>query len=411
MITRYLLFLIFLALAFSLHAQDTVPQPGFGDELIVLQVSDTFITHPVMSPTGRFVFATANHFDRQAYNEGKSIYRVMIAADFVVWDISLISAINDVYTLQPTYTLPIQDSIMGPATAFSSDEEFLALRNDTDLLIFSLPDFQQFAAFPLNAPFEKTFTREPGYLRWSHDNQWVATLDDGEIMVVNIHSGEVRRHDVEAGYGWNNIKPIENGWIVELFDPEKATAFVVCDFFVEICQSYDDKLYTHTIITVTNGDFLVTETNDTALEGRLINLWVKQNNLQYFLNAFQTPPKMGRLQAFSPSGEFLMTAINTNIWEWAIWSFPELSRISTIPPETLYPVWLPDSQHIIGVDKADYRTLQLYRVGSSEVLDHFNPDDYAELPLGYERFSINETGTHIMLNTGWQLLIVPIEYK
>lgn len=147
-----------------------------------------------------------------------------------------------------------------------------------------------------------------------------------------------------------------------------------------------------------------------------IGIWHRQADNQYVLDE-TFPRDVCEPSNFSPDSHYLVVYCDDSR-AWQIWDFETLEVISSIAAASTPPSWLPDSQHLVALERGAWNLI-LYEAGNSEPLEVLHLPSIAGFEnlqdwVDGERFSIESIsadGKLVLINLGWASILVPIVYE
>ncbi len=157
-----------------------------------------------------------------------------------LWDIQN-NEITNSHTLEPSANIVLEHKIPpGLVTSielqFSPDEQYLAVRKDFDLTILTVPDLQIHTAIKVST----NETVQPDSLTWSKDSSLLSTQGSGDLVILDVQSGELLRHKLDNTLG--PIIALNEGWLTTTYvwyDEQPITnAFSFCSRLAEVCAAY-----------------------------------------------------------------------------------------------------------------------------------------------------------------------------
>lgn len=401
--------------------------PNFNEGILVLQVNDTYLTNPVISLDGEYVFTTANIIDPNLRSQGYNVYYSMTEADLYVWHIYNSSFTDIAVYPRPNWQLPVEDSVMGPDAAFSPSSEYLALRTDTSLELLAVPELNLVDSASINVPpimpsDDDVLPVKPpdapfGYLAWSTDSRLIATLAVGKIIVWDINTYELKEYPTPVGNTYDTIRAGSDGWIVELFAVDSSVSFISCTWLLEVCTPYTPAVDTVSIVTSLDGEIIFTRPATRVENEPYLLRWTRANDGSYVPDEIDVESGLIAPISLNPSNTTLLAINEEN--SLSFWSFPELNFISAISERIADPLWLPDSHHIVSVKMLTNSNastewgleLLIHEVGNETPIAIVNLTEYLSEDYVFHYMEISTDGSKIMLYMGWAVMIIPIEYN
>lgn len=428
-----LLLIIFAVFTLMLYFSSTTP--GAADEFTLypsdkwalLQIPDGFIRNPQLSPDGRFVFANAG-FVSDDYQPGNNERMYSTHGRQYLWRLTLDIFQSALTELPYDYSFEFDQRPFGAMAAFSPDSQYLALRNDEEIALLSLSDMQ----LTRRVSVERGFPTETGgsysHLQWSPDGDLVATLDRNGIVVWDITKNTTYYHElpkISFTKQYDDLIVTKLGWIVTYGDNEIPLVFSACSWRLERCQNYEFEQNTYTVMVSHNGRYVWTIAlnpdykrrlipQDEAAAGRRIGLWESDTGVDYELHQHSLPIEMRQIRAFSPQGNYqlVMYTDDTHYREWAVYSFPELERLSFLMASAAAPVWI-EEEHLVSLNLRERLTLRWHKVGVSDFLYEQDVSQFyaSRYPVDLAEASIqsDDENQYVLVYFASKILIIPIE--
>jgi WD40 repeat protein len=376
---------------------------SFGYPIVILQQDETYYVNPIISPNGKFLSATALKLDMKRYEEGYLPEYATSAVSYEFWNLTSLQTHQEFIYPDVTDSTVVTENPFGVPAAFSSDNQFLALRSNSGFQVFALPNFDVYkTSYTL-----KTSSNSYDSLVFSKDNQLLAALDETSIVVWDMAQNIIKGYPHPAISERSQIIALEYGWLVSISDPTSSLAFIVCSWLLENCNLYEFLPETTHVTASPDSTFVFTRAYNANKDEQELGLWQLRDERVYQLTNIDVPADF---EPFTAIHSFLSNnhiLFNLGV-DWEIRSFPDLSLVYPIPGPTLTPVWL-DTEHIITVDQLNRQILRIYRVGENQPIDEINIDDFPHLSgFRIQWVKINAEQNSLLVYTGWTIIIIPI---
>ena len=384
--------------------------PHFGGEITILSLSENrLMNSPDLSTGGEFVFSHVSSYGRRLVP-----LQPFLGASQYVWDLRDAGTEGRIRSLQPTWQLHVDETELGHGWAFSPTGQYLALGSPTNLQILTLPDMEQYSTVPIipNVGYPSSNS-----LSWSMDGEYLAVLEDQDIVVWGVAEDQVTQHAL--GWQYANVIPTRTGWygIYGTSFGEGEGGFFVCTTKLESCRDY--RFPTLVTALISNaGDVMLTQMGaHFSDEGASVQLWRHQSGSEYQPRdeEFSTR-EIGCPRRFSPDDRYLTMACELNLW--SVHSFPSFEPVLHLS-DNERPAWLPDSKHLVALDPFEL-TLHLYSLSSEQPIDTINlverVGNWIGNSINHEATTrqypnISDDGSRVSITVGWTTFVIPIEFE
>jgi hypothetical protein len=447
--------MVFFMLGLSLHpsiAAPTTDTAHFTGEFTFFEMdtntSDLWESEatffPVVSNTGRYVFAHANHEIIPGFHgTSDGLYE----RTFYFWDRD---KIETNLSPEPTQILKFSQSYQGPWVRFSPDDQFVALKSEGELQILHLPSLEIELSIAVRDRAESfSWYRSPdrpGHLAWSADSTRLAALSDmlvdyqsmDVLTVWDKRSDELRRVPLSPPPEGHPrvITALEDVWFIRQIG---GRSFEFCPIDLQERNNYcpyfplppeDEWLFALPSGLVAmpwagpldcrerRGPVLISWLEGTGYYGAGIPSDISDSQYDPIRFAYTSPilremPVPGNF-TFSPDGHYFFypgCGAHRGIWDF------ENNRPVQKLPRNIEPVWLPDSRHFLSFNRFS-KVLTLFAVGQDTPIDVLNLDT---LPTGislddwtaieaFDIWNISGDGRKVMINLGHAAILVEIDY-
>lgn len=424
-----------VAMLFPQQSQANSPI-RFGENIRYVEVPGRILRQPILSPDGQFLFANGAEYQYDA--SVQSITTNVLSTNQYLWDLREIDFRDTAISLQSDQTLSLNET-SNTAGSFSPAVRYLAIKTDTQVQLWHLPDFR----------LEKTITAISqlnqgtfyGSIAWSFDGQLLGVLINDAILVWDIEQNTESYFFFE--YEYAKIQAIPNGWFISQIDgaasnnSQETGAFTVCDLLVETCQT--NGYLNHDIsLAAPDGSYILVPFGSPYSDGivfvhrrfRSSVVSAEENGVAYIVDEQwqqQTFQDMGISglcpQAISPNSAYIVSECPEII---SIHDVTTQQPLSIIRDRDIYFIsWLPDSVHFVIAQgpsaDSEVVALHLYELGSEQPLDtlYLNEqpslEDVKNLYIRFftedERSSITQNGRLLLVNAGFAAFLIPIEYE
>jgi hypothetical protein len=370
---------------------------------------------PLISPTGRYAFL---HTNREV---GLGLQGTVVdERTQYFWDLA---DVQDALSPQPTQTLKMDQTYLGPWISFSPNDQWVALKSEAELQIRRLPSFEIEMSIALRDRgdgFNRLISHvNYNRLAWSQDSRFLAVLSEvateidieGQLVLWNSEDKSLQFFGLGR---FDRIVSTSAGWYLESLE---GNSFIRCTIDFQECTPSTEVGESHLMLPQPTGD-LVLSWLGYHCENNNVSIWSQQSSHGYSVAAITS--EIANPISFSPNGNYLFYEPDCYTRALGIWDF-EINRpiqMVTMLPGVPLVLWLPDSEHFLTFDVVDKRVLNLYRVGNEIPLDTFDLNTIIELqPLdawtALGRLEISNTsadGRHIMINLGHAAILVEIDY-
>ena len=391
-----------------LHAQPISP-PHFGTGVVILARSKYDYMSPVLlSPSGHwFAAVTYPPFSSEAEQSAAAA-----AVELHLWDLHEADATGTLAQPEPAHSLSLtgygDDFRVG--LAFSPDERYLAVHTTAQVILFTLPAFQEHISLSVGSEFPN-----PSNLSWSPDGNLLAILTEDEIVIWNVHTDAVVRHNLIAWYG--AVRYFNGEWLIRAYSTNTPHAFVICTIDLDLCVPY---VYPGVISVVSPSEGVFVGHRIDSLNRWVYGIWTRREDGAYLLDeaTLQSWNITNSPEIFSPQGTYLYVSWQSEsdaILQW------DTLQVVARPPKSFNVVWTPDEAFVaLRVQQISERnsTVTLYDVGQDKVADTL---DLRELgikdlwhyidpeSIGPRQFSAD--GRWLLFNLGRGALLIPIVYE
>jgi hypothetical protein len=392
--------LLMALLAAPATAQETAAR--FGRDIVVLRLGDNDLLFPYLSPDGGYVGAHVASFA-----DGVAEADSMLSAREVVWQLPDPSGKQVSGLVAPSGEVRVDATLSGPLYAFSRDGEFLALRLDTQLLVYRLPALEPLLALPMPSLTigEDLSPLQDGWsaMSWASNQSRLAALAGNELVVWQLSTPGIERFPLGGAY-WA-MTSTDAGWVLESPD-----GFAVCRFDIGTCDESGFSQYAEDVLPAPDGTLILSQPS--CSDGELVTLWRQDRQGRYVIDSLSAD--IANPRAFSPDSRYLLTRPDC-VSQWAVWDVDRLALVQKVE-RYARPVWL-DGGHFAIFDESRL-ILSLYAVGRDA------PVDVLELPSvpGLESAQrwvspqspgvagVSADGTRVLVNLGWAALVVGVMY-
>ncbi len=330
---------------------------------------------------------------------------------FIVSDSCLILWGTD--QLDPISNIALETDFQSriPTHKISPDEQFVAIQITDEILLLSLPDLEQVDSI-----------QTPGWanwsLGWSPDSRFLGAAYSPALLVWDVESDTVFHREFGFESGIWEIVPFSMGWILGRF-LEDEPAFVVCDYNLTNCSMYEYEDHCRFISISYEGGVILVERQ--TPNGIIAGLWTRQTNGAYVLSREISRPEL-RICYFSElslTGAFLYHSSAGTVWD--IETMTVLHQLD----RPRFPIWFLGDDYFITVG-APSSTFLLHRTGQQEPIDELQPytlsapnlnqlleEAEGELPVldFAPQLTVDKQGRFVLVNMGYTILVIPIEYK
>lgn len=399
-INRTIIMLIAGCLLAPVIVAQEEPTPSLRNWM-VLSVNDHLLRNVQLSADGQFIAAMIVEPEEQ--------FGVLAPSNIYLWNISDLD--STVYNSEPVSTIALDQNAYDANLAFSADAQYLAVRTDGHLSVYTTPELQFHSSISLET---LTVGRRPlQSLAWSQEGHVLLTVDGlgTRLVVWDVDSGE--HYSYDTSYQPNiprelYILPvtdsIEGGWIISKF-VDSSIGFIACTLRLEECQTYEGGLFAR---FTNDGSYVL------SVFSEPLTLWNRENEIYY-------TPRTLEIYAYdiSPNGNyFIATCAESN--KNRILAFDTLSVIQTYEVNRCglsllnNPIWFPSEEFFVMLEVYPRSSLRLYEVGQEAPVEmlEFPPlpehlrigiSDMIELPI------ITIDATLILVNMGGIVRLVRIE--
>ena len=389
--------LMMLLVIGSIQAQLT--DPIFQNEILILEGWDI-----VLSPNEKYAAGSSRH---------------VIASNLIevrLWNLETADPI-DGSALEPTtsamleYRVPPR-MISSFEMQFSPDEQYLAVRKDIDLTIFTIPDFQIQAQVAVS----KGESVDPGTLRWSTDGRFLATQGNGDLVVWDNQTAEINRHRLDQT--WGPIIAVDDGWLVLRFmydDRSLTKAFSFCTKRADECKTY---VMEQLLQPYTNGQSVVA-----SPDGQHVLTFGQGDNEQVGVWAWHRGSNEDYIRGdlplvldedvfpllFSPDGSYLITHGGE-----AVWDYKTLTQIQELNTAWDIIAFGQGNEHFVVLEFPNpLSNLRMYRVGQETPIDTFSILEHLDLDSidpGIGGLKLTVGHDWILANLRKSGVLIPVAY-
>ena len=378
----------------------------FGKNIILFRFEDEFL-EARLSSNGSYVFGYG-----VVFNEGNYLNGHENLANLYLWDIRKLDQEN--VSIAPeaisSVTRLTTEEYYGRGI-FSPNADRLAFRIGAKLEILTVPELQEIKSLDLSS----NIPTSQGWA-WSDDGKLLAALSSTDATIWQIDTDRIETHPFENSGQYSALSYFDTGWLLK-GNLNQSTLFEICTQFVESCAVYKysntawyETASSHAKIILAAVNYVI---DDMTLE---IGVWRRQVDDQYVLTE-TLPRDICRPRNFSPDNRYLVVYCYDSR-AWQIWDFATLEVMSSIATASTKPFWLPDSQHLVALERGAWNLI-LYEAGNSEPLEILHLPSIAGFEnlqdwVDGERFSIESIsadGKLVLINLGWASILVPIVYE
>lgn len=250
-------------------------------------------------------------------------------------------------------------------------------------------------------------------------------MDGQDIVVWDIHNDLFYRHTLD--YSPPTVMTILQGWVIFSLDFYIDTPFSICDVILDNCKDYSFPRTSHVYVQE-DGQMILSQHFPDDSDVDPLMIWTRQTDGHYELEMVNDVPMYYRgAEGLNATGDKLIgrSASQNTLQVIGVWTVPELDLVFEISnlDVVINPQWLSNKFILIfGIDKkfTDNLALYLFEVGNSTPIDTLDLNDLDELKNIYEYYIglpqgegvyISQDKQWVILNLGWALLAIPIEYQ
>ena len=391
-----------------LHAQP-ISHAHFGTGIVVLARSKYDHMSPaLLSPSGHW-FAAVTY---PPFSSETGRNAAVEAAELHLWDLHEADATGTLTQPEPVHSLSLAEygDDFRVGLAFSPDERYLAVYTTAQVILFTLPAFQEHISLSVGSEFP-----DSSDLSWSPDGNLLAILTGDEIVVWNVHTDAVVRHNLIAWYG--AVRYFNGEWLIRAYSTNAPYAFVTCTIDLDPCLPY---VYPGIISVVSPSEGVFVGRRIDSLNRWVYGVWTRREDGAYLLDeaTLQSWNIINSPELFSPQGTYLYASWQGEsdaILQW------DTLQIVARPPMSFNVVWTPDEAFIaLRVQQIPERnstvtlydvsqdtiadTLDLWELGIEDLWYYIDPE-----AIGPRQFSAD--GRWLLFNLGRGALLIPIVYE
>lgn len=400
---------------------------------------------PIVSNTGRYVFAHANReIFPGMHGQNDGLYERTL----YFWDLD---KVESYLSPQPTQILKFSQEYLGPWISFSPDDQFVALKSEGELQVRQLPSLEIELSIAVRDQGDLAdrfrFPDKPGHLAWSADGTRLAALSDrlvdlqsmDVLSIWNTQSSELRMVALggPAEGHPRTLTALQDVWFIRQLG---GRWFEFCPMdlpgeHANYCPSFplppeDEWLFELPSGLVAmpwagpldcrgrRGPVSISWLEGTGYYGAGIPSSLSSSPYDPIRYSYTSPnlrhmPVPG-IFTFSPDGRYFFypgCGPHRGIWDF------ENNRSVQKLPFRINPVWLPDSQHFLSFDGYS-KVLTLFAVGEEAPLDILDLNallvgtplaDWIALEA-FTIWNVSGNGRHVMINLGHAAILVEIDY-
>jgi WD40 repeat protein len=363
-----------------------------------------------LSPYGNFVAGLQTVLRRSSDEPSRKISQIHL------WVTDQIDPSGSFTYPPPTFSVSLDfldpqygDTAIQEALAFSSDEQYLALQTQSEVVLFSMPELLPYKSISaVNNP--TSF----GRLSWSSDSSLVAALLSDAILVWEFSADHVYRY--ELTHPFDELTRFGDEWLLwtEHGTDVNPTDFMICTRLLERCEAYTTPDVTpRRVFAVDPNNQVVLTLRRYSDDVLVIGAWTHQEEGTCVLDDIPFNGIENRFlpTGFSPTGQYIAGRRISNS-QITIWNFETLALINeTMGYEN--PIWLGSDEFFItnGLD------LKLYQLNVNDPLDRLNlfniriAEDIEPFAEPNRTQAASFDGRWILHNESLYSLLIPIVYE